>query len=128
MWIWWLASNYSKKGKYIPGKVNNTMKEKFIKIGNLRVCWDLIQVNKFQISLIMTYHRAIWDVTFVSEKYYMTCKKIELLKKLHIPVTDLNKPHKSPRKDIFGVCKKILTKLKYYFFTIIYLGTASFEI
>ena len=29
-----------KKGKYIPGKVYNYTKETFIKIGNLRVCWD----------------------------------------------------------------------------------------
>ena len=64
------------KGKYTPGKVYNTTKETFIKIGNLRVCWDLIQVKKFQISLIMTYQRAIRDVTFVSENYGMTCQKI----------------------------------------------------
>ena len=49
----------SRKEKYIADKVYNTTKEKFIKIGNLRVCWDLIQVKKFQISLIMTNQRAI---------------------------------------------------------------------
>ena len=48
-----------RKGKYTPGKVYNTMKETFTKIGNIRVCWDLIQVKKFQISLIMTYRREI---------------------------------------------------------------------
>ena len=48
-----------RKEKVIAGKVYNTTKETFIKIGNLRVCWDLIQVKKFQISLIMTNQRAI---------------------------------------------------------------------
>ena len=43
----------ARKVKYITGKVYNTIKEAFIKIGNLRVYWDLIQVKKFQISLIM---------------------------------------------------------------------------
>ena len=38
----------------------------------------------------------------------------------------LNKPDTIPREEIFGFCKKIITKLTYYFFTIIYLGTASF--
>ena len=54
-----------RKGKYIPGKVYNYMKEIFLKIGNLGVCWVLIQVNKFPSLLIMTYQRSIWDVTFV---------------------------------------------------------------
>ena len=38
----------------------------------------------------------------------------------------LNKPDISPREEIFGACKKIITKLTDYFFTIIDLGTASF--
>ena len=38
----------------------------------------------------------------------------------------LNKPDKSPREEIFGVCKKVITKLTDYFFTIIDLETASF--
>ena len=38
----------------------------------------------------------------------------------------LNKPDISPRVKIFGVCKNFIRKLIYYFFTIIYLGTASF--
>ena len=38
----------------------------------------------------------------------------------------LNKPDTSPREEIFGVCKKIITKLTDYFFTIIDLGRASF--
>ena len=62
-----------KKGKYISGNVYNHMNETFIKIGNLRVCWDYIQVQKFIISLIMIYHRTIWDPTFVSENCGMTC-------------------------------------------------------
>ena len=45
----------SRKVKYIPGKVYISMKGKFIKIGDLRVCWDLIEVKKFLSSLIMTY-------------------------------------------------------------------------
>ena len=35
----------SRKGKYIPEHVYNQMKEIFIKIGNLRVCWGKIQVK-----------------------------------------------------------------------------------
>ena len=49
----------ARKGKYIPGNVYISMKETFIKNGNLRVCWDLIQVKKSLISLTMTYHIAI---------------------------------------------------------------------
>ena len=30
----------SRMGKYIPGNVYNNTKEEFIKIGNLRLCWD----------------------------------------------------------------------------------------
>ena len=51
---------------------------------------------------------------------------IGLLKELHFLVRALNKPDKSPREDIFGVCIKIIGKLTYYFFMIIDLGTASF--
>ena len=39
----------------------------------------------------------------------------------------LNKPETSPREKIQGVCKKSITKLTDYFFTIIDLGTASFR-
>ena len=74
MWKWWLASNDIKKGNYISGKVYNYMKATFIKNGNLRVCWDLIQVKKFPSSLTIKYQRAIWDVTFVSDNYGMTCE------------------------------------------------------
>ena len=38
----------------------------------------------------------------------------------------LNKPDASSREEIFGVCKKFITKLTEYFFTLIDLGTASF--
>ena len=38
-----------------------------------------------------------------------------------------NKPDKSTREEIVDVCKKIITKVMYYFFKIIYLGTASFR-
>ena len=48
------------------------------------------------------------------------------MKELHFIVRALNKPDTSPREKIFGVCKKIITKLTDYFFTIIDLGTASF--
>ena len=37
----------------------------------------------------------------------------------------LNKPDMSPREEIFGVCKKVISKLIDYFFVIIYLGTVS---
>ena len=49
----------SREGKHTPGKVYNSMKETFIKIGILRVCWDLIQVKEFPSLLIMTYKREI---------------------------------------------------------------------
>ena len=39
----------SRKGKHIPGNVYNQMKEIFIKIGKIRVCWDYIQVETFLI-------------------------------------------------------------------------------
>ena len=51
------------------------MKETFTKIGNIKVCWDLIQVKRFPSSLTMTYQRYIYDVTFVSDNCGMTCKK-----------------------------------------------------
>ena len=38
----------------------------------------------------------------------------------------LNKSYKVPKEEKYGVFKKIITKLTYYFFTIIDLGTASF--
>ena len=38
----------------------------------------------------------------------------------------LNKVNKIPREEIFGVCKKFIEQLTYYFFMIIYLGTESF--
>ena len=38
----------------------------------------------------------------------------------------LNKADKSPRKEIFSVCKKIIRKLTDYFFMKLYLGTTSF--
>ena len=49
----------ARKGKYIPGNVYIYMKETFIKIGNLRVCWENIQVTKSLISLTMIYQIAI---------------------------------------------------------------------
>ena len=52
--------------------------------------------------------------------------KIEPLRKLHFLVRAFNKPDMSPREEISGVCKKIVTKLMDYFFTIIDLGNASF--
>ena len=56
----------------------------------------------------------------------MTFKKNYVLKELNSLVMALNKPDKSPREEKYGVCKKIITKLTDYFFTIIDLGTASF--
>ena len=62
----------AQKGKCIPGNVYINMKETFIKIENLRVCWDLIQVNKSPISLTMIYKISIWDVKCVSRNCGMT--------------------------------------------------------
>ena len=52
--------------------------------------------------------------------------KVEMLEELHFIVRALNKPDTSPREEIFGVCKKIITKLTDYFFPIIDLGAAWF--
>ena len=54
-------------------------------------------------------------------------RKIDLLKELHSVVKALNKSCKVPREEKYGVCKKFTTKLTDYFFTIIDLGTTSFE-
>ena len=48
----------ARKGKYIPVSVYISMKDTFIKIGSLRVCWGLIQEKKSLISLTMTYQIA----------------------------------------------------------------------
>ena len=61
--------------------------------------------------------KELWD--------YMS-RKVYLLKELHSLVMALNKPDKISREEKYGVCKKIMTKLTDYFFTIIDLGTASF--
>ena len=53
-------------------------------------------------------------------------RKVYLLKDLNSLVRDLNKPDTSHREEIYGVCKKFITKLPDYFFMIINLGTASF--
>ena len=48
------------KGKYITGNVYIYMKETYIYIiGNIIVCWDLIQVKKSLVLLTMTYQIAI---------------------------------------------------------------------
>ena len=126
MWTWWLASIDIKKGQIYHRQGIQFYERNIYKNGNLRVRWGLIQVKKFPSSLTMIYQRAIWYVKFVSESCGVTCKKIELLKKLHFLVRALNKPDTSPREVIFGVCKKFITKLTDYFFTIINLGTTSF--
>ena len=38
----------------------------------------------------------------------------------------LRKPDTGPRKQIYGVCKTLITKLTDYFFMLIYLGTVLF--
>ena len=51
----------------------------------------------------------------------------DLLKKVHSLVKALNKNYISPREGKYGVCKTFKTRLTKYFFTVIGLGTASFE-
>ena len=75
MWAWWLASNDSKKRQIYTREVIQFYERNIYKNGNLRVCWDLIQVKKFPSLLIMIYQRAIWDVKFVSKNCGMTCQK-----------------------------------------------------
>ena len=53
-------------------------------------------------------------------------QKIDILRELNYLVRALNKTVKSPREEIFSVCKKIIRKLTDYFFMIIDLGTTSF--
>ena len=53
-------------------------------------------------------------------------RKIVILKELHAIVKALNKNFKVPGEETFGVCKKFITKLTDYFFSIIDLGTTSF--
>ena len=62
----------------------------------------------------------------IKELCYDMSKQIELLKKLHFLVSDLNKLDISPREEIFGVYKQFMKKLTDYLFTIIDLGTALF--
>ena len=62
----------------------------------------------------------------IRELWHYMYKTIELLKELHFLVRALNKLDICPREEIFGFCKKIITKLTDYFFTIINLGTESF--
>ena len=65
----------AQKGKYIPVNLYISMKNTFIKIGYLRVCWDLIQVKESLISLIMKYHIAILNVKCVSKNCGMKCQE-----------------------------------------------------
>ena len=43
-------------------------------------------------------------------------RKVYPLKELHSLVRALKKPYTSPRDEIYGVCKKFITKLPDYFF------------
>ena len=53
-------------------------------------------------------------------------RKVELLEELHSLVKALNESYKVPREGKYGDCKKFITKLTDYFFTITELGTTSF--
>ena len=63
----------SRKVKYIPVNVYNQIKETFIKIGKIIVCWDYIKVNIFLISLIMRYQREISNLIYVQHKCVIIC-------------------------------------------------------
>ena len=65
----------ARKVKYTPRKVYNIMKETFIKNWKSKSALGFNSSEKFQISLIMIYQRAIWDVQFVSNNCGMTCRK-----------------------------------------------------
>ena len=62
----------------------------------------------------------------IRELWHYMSKTIELLKEFHFLVRVLNKPDKSRREEIFGVCKIFVRKLMDYFFILIDLGTTSF--
>ena len=47
----------------------------------------------------------------IKELWHYMSGKVEILEELHFLVRALNKPDTSPREEIFGVCKKIITKL-----------------
>ena len=53
-------------------------------------------------------------------------RKTDLLKELYSLVKALNRSLKVPREKEYGVCKKFITMLTDYFFTIIESGTTSF--
>ena len=117
----------TRKEKYIPGNVYISTKETFIKN------WESKSVLGFNSSEEITnftnydildskmrcevYIKELWDD--MSGKFY-------IMKELNSLVMALNKPDTSPREEIYGFCKKFITKLTDYFFTIIDLGTASF--
>ena len=62
----------------------------------------------------------------IKELWNDMSRKVYLLKELHSLVRALNKPDTRPREEIYAFCKNFITKLTDYFFTIIYVGTASF--
>ena len=62
----------------------------------------------------------------VKELWDDMSREVDLLKESHSLVKALNKNYKRPREEKYGVCKKFITKLTDYFFTIIDLGTVSF--
>ena len=93
-----------RKGKYIPGKVNNSIKYFFIKIGNLRVCWDLIQLKKYLISLTMTYERAIWHVIFLSKNCGITCNNNWAIEEITLSFEGIIRTwQKSQRRNIWSL-------------------------
>ena len=117
----------ARKSKYIRVNVYISMKDTFIKK------WQYKSVLGFNSSEGMTNftNHDISDSNMrcelcIKELWDDMSGKFDLMKELYSLVKALNKNYKSPREEKYGFFKKIITKLTYYFFTIIYLGTASF--
>ena len=117
----------ARKGKYIPVNVYIYMKDTFIKN------WQSKSVLRFNSSEGITNftNRDISDSNMrcgvcIKELWDYMSRKVDLLKQLHSLLKALNKSYKVPREEKYGVCKKIITKLTDYYFTIIELGTTSF--
>ena len=102
----------ARKGKYIPGNLYNRMKETFIKN------WRSQSVLGFCFSEDISNftNRGISESnmrcdTYIRELWHDMSKINEVLTSLNFLVRALNKVEKSPREEIFGVCKKIIRKL-----------------
>ena len=124
MLTWWIASNDSTEGQIYPIQCIHFY-EIYIKNN-----WQSESVLGFNSSEGITNftNHDISDSNMrcelcIKELWDDMSRKIELLEELHSLVKASNESYKVPIKEKYGVCKKFITKLTDYFFTIIELGT-----